>query len=42
MPIPDMTGMTYPDAQVALTTAGYVVNSLLGTTEGTSVSVGRR
>jgi serine/threonine-protein kinase len=39
VPIPDMTGMSYPDAQAALTDAGYVVNSLLGTTEGTFVSV---
>lgn len=37
--IPDMTGMSYPDAQAALTNAGFVVNSLLGTTEGTFVSV---
>jgi serine/threonine-protein kinase len=39
VPIPDMTGLSYPDAQTALTDAGFVVNSLLGTTEGTFVSV---
>jgi eukaryotic-like serine/threonine-protein kinase len=37
--IPDLTGLTYPQAQQALTDAGYVVNSLLGTTEGIFVSI---
>ncbi len=38
-PFPDLTGLTYPQAQQALTDAGYVVNSLLGTTEGIFVSI---
>jgi serine/threonine-protein kinase len=39
VPIPDLAGMNFPDAQQALTDAGYVINSLLGTTEGTFVSI---
>lgn len=39
VPIPDLAGMTYPAAQTALADAGYVINSLLGTTEGTFVSM---
>ncbi len=35
---PDLTGQTYPQAQETLAAAGYTVNSLLGTTEGTFVS----
>ncbi len=35
---PDLTGQTYPQAQETLAAAGYAVNSLLGTTEGTFVS----
>jgi serine/threonine-protein kinase len=35
---PDLTGLTYPAAQTALADAGYAINSLLGTTEGTFVS----
>ncbi len=35
---PDLTGLSYPDAQTALADAGYTVGSLLGTTEGTFVS----
>ncbi len=35
---PDLAGQLYPQAQESLTAAGYVVNSLLGTTEGTFVS----
>ena len=35
---PDLTGLTYPEAQTALADAGYAINSLLGTTEGTYVS----
>ena len=40
VPIPDLTGSSYPDAQVALEAAGYVVNSLLGTTEGVFFQIG--
>jgi beta-lactam-binding protein with PASTA domain/serine/threonine protein kinase len=39
VPIPDLSGMSYPDAQQALTDAGFVINSLLGTTEGTFVAI---
>jgi serine/threonine-protein kinase len=35
---PDLTGLTYPEAQTALADAGYTVNSLLGTTAGVFVS----
>ena len=35
---PDLTGLTFPEAQTALADAGYAVNSLLGTTAGTFVS----
>ena len=35
---PDLAGQLYPQAQESLAAAGYVVNSLLGTTEGTFVS----
>ena len=35
VPFPDLTGQTYPQAQETLAAAGYAVNSLLGTTEGT-------
>jgi len=35
VPFPDLNGQTYPQAQETLAAAGYVVNSLLGTTEGT-------
>ncbi len=35
---PDLAGQTYPQAQQTLADAGYAVNSLLGTTEGTFVS----
>jgi eukaryotic-like serine/threonine-protein kinase len=35
---PDLAGQTYPQAQETLAAAGYVENSLLGTTEGTFVS----
>jgi eukaryotic-like serine/threonine-protein kinase len=35
---PDLTGLTYPAAEAALIEAGYVVDSLLGTTAGTFVS----
>ena len=35
---PDLSGQTYPQAQQTLADAGYAVNSLLGTTEGTFVS----
>jgi beta-lactam-binding protein with PASTA domain len=37
--IPDLTGLSYPAAQEALTEAGFSVGSLLGTTEGTFVSI---
>lgn len=40
VPIPDLTGLSYPDAQAALEAAGYVVNSLLGTTEGVFFQIG--
>ncbi len=39
VPIPDLTGMSYPDAVTTLEDAGFVVNSLLGTTQGTFVSI---
>jgi eukaryotic-like serine/threonine-protein kinase len=35
---PDLAGQTYPQAQETLAAAGYVENSLLGTTEGTFVA----
>jgi eukaryotic-like serine/threonine-protein kinase len=35
---PDLTGQTYPQAEATLAGAGFAVNSLLGTTEGTFVS----
>ena len=35
---PDLTGQTYAQAQVTLAGAGFAINSLLGTTEGTFVS----
>jgi serine/threonine-protein kinase len=35
---PDLTGLTYPEAQTVLADAGYTVNSLLGTTAGVFVS----
>ncbi|HYN33818.1 MAG TPA: PASTA domain-containing protein [Ilumatobacteraceae bacterium] len=35
---PDLAGQLYPQAQETLAAAGYTVNSLLGTTEGTFVS----
>ena len=35
---PDLAGQLYPQAQETLAAAGYIVNSLLGTTEGTFVS----
>ncbi len=35
---PDLSGQTYPQAQETLSGAGYVVNSLLGTSAGTFVS----
>ena len=35
---PDLTGLTYPEAQTVLAGAGYAVNSLLGTTAGVFVS----
>jgi len=37
--IPDLTGQTYPQAQQTLADAGFVIDSLLGTTEGTFVSI---
>ena len=36
--LPNLDGLTYPAAEEALIEAGYTVNSLLGTTEGTFVS----
>ncbi len=35
---PDLAGLSYPAAEAALLEAGYVVDGLLGTTEGTFVS----
>jgi len=35
---PDLTGLAYPAAEAALAEAGFTVNGLLGTTEGTFVS----
>lgn len=35
---PDLTGLTYPEAQTVLADAGYAINSLLGTTAGVFVS----
>ena len=37
--IPDLAGLSYPDAQAALGNAGFAVNSLLGTTEGVFFSI---
>ena len=39
VPIPDLDGLSFPEAETALTEAGFVVDSLLGTTEGTFVSI---
>jgi serine/threonine-protein kinase len=39
VPIPDLTGLSYPQAETALQEAGFVVDSLLGTTEGVFVSI---
>ena len=39
VPIPDLNGLTFTEAEVALTDAGYVINTLLGTTEGIFVSI---
>lgn len=39
LPIPDLAGTTYPEAVTILEDAGFVVNSLLGTTQGTFVSI---
>jgi len=39
VPIPDLTGLTFTEAEVALTDAGYVIDSLLGSTEGIFVSI---
>jgi len=36
--LPDLSGLTYPEAETSLTEAGFTVGSLLGTTEGTFVS----
>ena len=38
VPFPDLTGQTYAQAQATLAGAGFAINSLLGTTEGTFVS----
>ncbi len=35
---PDLTGLTYPEAQTALADAGYTIDGLLGTTAGLFVS----
>ncbi len=35
---PDLSGLSFPEAETALAEAGYTVGSLLGTTEGTFVS----
>jgi serine/threonine-protein kinase len=35
---PDLTGLTYPEAQTVLAGAGYAIDSLLGTTAGVFVS----
>ncbi len=37
--LPDLTGLTYPASEAALVEAGFTVNSLLGTTDGTFVSI---
>ena len=37
--IPDLTALLYPAAEAVLTEAGFTVNSLLGTTEGTFVTI---
>ena len=37
--IPDLTGLLYPAAEAVLAEAGFTVNSLLGTTEGTFVTI---
>ena len=39
VPLPNLDGLTYPEAETALTEAGFTIDSLLGTTEGTFVSV---
>lgn len=39
VPIPDLTAMTYPEAQQVLDEAGFVVDSLLGTTDGMFVAI---
>ena len=37
--IPELDGLVYPEAEQALLDAGFVIDSLLGTTEGTFVSI---
>jgi serine/threonine-protein kinase len=39
VPIPDLDGLSYAEAETVLTDAGFVIDSLLGTTEGTFVSI---
>ncbi len=39
VPLPNLDGLSYPEAETALTEAGFTIDSLLGTTEGTFVSV---
>lgn len=39
VPIPDLAGQTYQQAQQSLSDAGFTIDSLLGTTEGTFVSI---
>jgi serine/threonine-protein kinase len=39
LPLPSLDGQTYPQAQQTLTDAGFTPGSLLGTTEGTFVSM---
>ena len=37
--LPDLEGLTYAEAQQALTDAGFTIGSLLGTTEGMFESI---
>ncbi len=39
VPVPDLSGLSYPDAEVLLRETGFVIGNLLGTTEGTFVSI---
>jgi len=39
VPIPDLDGLSFSEAETVLTEAGFVIDGLLGTTDGTFVSI---